>query len=102
MLQGFLAEQLPQASGRTGQDPGRRFRTPKQRLERIEVSAHLRGTTSREAALAIVHSWEKAEGLASSGEITKAIAAGASTVMIGSLFAGVDESPGDVESNKNG
>jgi IMP dehydrogenase len=34
-------------------------------------------------------------GIKYSGEITKAIAAGASCVMIGSLFAGVDESPGE-------
>ena len=34
-------------------------------------------------------------GIKYSGELTKAIAAGASTVMIGSLFAGVDESPGE-------
>ncbi|MHC5059604.1 MAG: IMP dehydrogenase [Planctomycetota bacterium] len=33
-------------------------------------------------------------GIRHSGEITKAIAAGASAVMIGSLFAGLDESPG--------
>jgi len=34
-------------------------------------------------------------GIKYSGEITKAIAAGASSIMIGSLFAGVDESPGE-------
>lgn len=36
-------------------------------------------------------------GIKYSGDITKAIAAGADTVMIGSLFAGTDESPGDLE-----
>ena len=35
-------------------------------------------------------------GVKHSGDVTKAIAAGASAVMIGSLFAGTDESPGDV------
>ncbi len=35
-------------------------------------------------------------GVKFSGDITKAIAAGADTVMIGSLFAGTDESPGEV------
>jgi IMP dehydrogenase len=35
-------------------------------------------------------------GVKHSGDITKAIAAGASSVMIGSLFAGTDESPGDL------
>jgi IMP dehydrogenase len=35
-------------------------------------------------------------GIRYSGDITKAIAAGASAVMLGSLFAGLDESPGDV------
>jgi IMP dehydrogenase len=35
-------------------------------------------------------------GIKFSGDVTKAIAAGASTVMIGSLFAGTDESPGDL------
>ncbi len=34
-------------------------------------------------------------GIKQTGDIPKAIAAGASTVMIGGLFAGVDESPGD-------
>jgi IMP dehydrogenase len=35
-------------------------------------------------------------GIKYSGDITKALAAGADAVMIGSLFAGVDESPGEV------
>jgi len=36
-------------------------------------------------------------GIRYSGDITKAIAAGASCVMIGGLFAGTEESPGEVE-----
>ncbi len=35
-------------------------------------------------------------GVKYSGDVVKAIAAGAHTVMIGSLFAGTDESPGDM------
>lgn len=35
-------------------------------------------------------------GMTSSGDIAKAIAAGADAVMLGSLLAGTDESPGDV------
>jgi len=34
-------------------------------------------------------------GIKYSGDVTKAIAAGANVVMLGSLFAGVDESPGE-------
>lgn len=36
-------------------------------------------------------------GIKHSGDIVKAIAAGADVVMIGSLFAGTEESPGDLE-----
>lgn len=35
-------------------------------------------------------------GIKQTGDISKAIAAGASSIMIGSLFAGVEESPGEI------
>jgi IMP dehydrogenase len=35
-------------------------------------------------------------GMVSSGDVAKALAAGADTVMLGSMLAGTDESPGDV------
>ncbi len=40
-------------------------------------------------------------GVRLSGDITKALAAGADCVMVGNLFAGTDETPGDVEIYRN-
>src|SRR4029077_4399846 len=41
-------------------------------------------------------------GIQESGDIAKAIGAGAHTVMLGGLFAGVDESPGEVTETDEG
>ncbi|MEO6459839.1 MAG: IMP dehydrogenase [Bdellovibrionota bacterium] len=54
-----------------------------------EVAFHLRKNFPKVGVIAD-------GGLRYSGDVTKALAAGAHAVMAGSLFAGTDESPGDV------
>jgi IMP dehydrogenase len=41
-------------------------------------------------------------GIRNSGDMIKAFSAGADAVMVGSMFAGTDESPGDILSDANG
>jgi len=41
-------------------------------------------------------------GIRNSGDMVKAFAAGADAVMVGSMFAGTDESPGDILTDANG
>jgi IMP dehydrogenase len=41
-------------------------------------------------------------GIRNSGDMIKAFAAGASAVMVGSMFAGTDESPGEILTDANG
>ena len=53
----------------------------------LEITEHC-----REAGVPVIADG----GIRSSGDLAKAIAAGASCAMIGSLFAGLDESPGEV------
>jgi len=58
-----------------------------------QISAILECTrTARQASVPLIADG----GVKFSGDVTKAIAAGADTVMIGGLFAGTDESPGEI------
>ncbi len=56
------------------------------------IAAAAQAEAVRQLAIPIVSDG----GIKYSGDITKALAAGAQSVMIGSLFAGTDESPGEI------
>ncbi len=57
------------------------------------ISAMENGSKEKEYGIPIIADG----GIKYSGDVTKAIAAGASVCMMGSMFAGCDESPGDFE-----
>ncbi|GAA2000780.1 IMP dehydrogenase [Brevibacterium samyangense] len=56
------------------------------------TAIHLASLAAREAGVPVIGDG----GLQYSGDIGKALVAGADSVMLGSLFAGTDESPGDL------